>query len=786
MQPCSVSASQPVEYWPSWTLSGFGRALGRSITDGRTLNATSVMVNLLLLGMGYKLYSSMKLRERQADQQQFMVLSPDTLEQYRFARIAPTIPEAAFELVEMFNHENALFMPHGVLIYGASGSGKTTCVRTIAAESGAHLISVAAPELVPMAVGGGVTKVRALFAQVSDMLQKGLANKVIICIEDIDMMIVRGGAYEIECRTTLNELFKYMESLSLYARQKIQIFGTTSSIGALDGSMLRSEHFDYKIQIYLPDNDVRELLLRHFCSSITNTLSDEQFELLAQKTHDWSPAQIKQLVHEATFRAIREKATALTFEHLAVQFEQMEQANVGAEHEIKARLYTPTQVKTTFADVAGNEAAKDALGDIVSFLKNPKKYLDAGAQIPRGVLLSGEPGNGKTLLARALAGEANCLFLSVTGSEFVELYVGMGASRVREMFAAARNLAPCIIFIDEIDSLAAKRSGDSLGSGREADQTLNQLLAEMDGFASNPKPVIVVAATNRPDILDPAILRPGRFDRKVMVAYPDALAREKILKIHTAGKKIAADIDLKVLAQATPGFSGADLASMVNEALIAAINAGREEATLADFNEARDTIYMGAVNKNMVRLLQELWPTAVHEAGHAMVTLLNPGTAAPLYKLTILSRGGTLGHNESFYPEERHSLTRQEYITRIMISMGGRIAEELLCGEVCEGAWGDFRNATAIARAMVCDYGMSDLGPMTYSKHELSDQMAFAVDQEVQRILRECYAAAKKQIEDNRHLLEKLATVLLEREEMGADEVYELLGIEPRTTHKIV
>lgn len=439
----------------------------------------------------------------------------------------------------------------------------------------------------------------------------------------------------------------------------------------------------------------------------------------------------------------------------------------------------------TFADVAGNDAAKEALADIVDFLENPEKFEQSGARIPRGVLMTGEPGNGKTLLARALAGEAGVPFIAVSGSQFDEVFVGLGAARIRALFKAARDQnSPCIIFIDEIDAVGKKRNNSPFSGSGGQEQTLNQLLTEMDGFTQNDR-IIVIGATNRVEILDDALVRPGRLDRKVTVAYPDVTSREAILKVHAKNKKIASEVDLSVIARATSGFSGADLANLINEALIVSVKAGHAEATLADFNEAHDTIRMGARHTSLIRTPEELRQTAYHEAGHALLHLLFPKTADPLHKLTILARGNALGLTWSLPEGDRVGMSQEQFITLIKILCAGRIAENMMFGHISTGASNDFERATSLARSMVCNYGMSDLGQMVYEQDKISDEMAYKVDQEVRKIIDTCYAETVKLLTTHRAMLVTLAEELLKKEELSADEVYALLKIEPRTSHKI-
>lgn len=463
--------------------------------------------------------------------------------------------------------------------------------------------------------------------------------------------------------------------------------------------------------------------------------------------------------------------------------------NIFTMGKSRAKMFMPSTIKDNFNSVAGATEAKEELQDIVDYLKNPEKYKRLGAKITRGILLVGEPGNGKTLLARAVAGEANCPFFSISGSDFIEVFVGVGAARVRDLFAQARKHAPCIIFIDEIDAVGRHR-GSGLGGGHdEREQTLNQLLTEMDGFQTTGGSVIILAATNRPDVLDKALLRPGRFDRRVEVPYPDLVSREQILNLHAKNVKLAPDVDLQKIARGTPGFSGADLANIINEAAIIASKKNQESVTVADFEEARDKILLGKELKTVVLSEDERRLTAYHEAGHAMVGLLLPESTDPLHKVTIIPRGRALGVTHSLPEREKYTKTKDEMIAAVKVALGGRVAEEIVFDTVTTGAYSDFIKATEVVRNMVCRFGMSDeLGSIVYGQNhgdfQYSQKTAEKIDAEVQRIMNECQGDVKHLLEQNRDKLSLLAETLLEKETMFASEVYELLGIEPRVEYK--
>jgi cell division protease FtsH len=449
----------------------------------------------------------------------------------------------------------------------------------------------------------------------------------------------------------------------------------------------------------------------------------------------------------------------------------------------RARLLSMQQKKVTFKDVAGVDEAKEELREIIEFLREAQKFQKLGGRIPKGVLLVGHPGTGKTLLARAVAGEANVPFFSISGSDFVEMFVGVGASRVRDLFEQGKKNAPCIIFIDEIDAVGRHR-GAGLGGGHdEREQTLNQLLVEMDGFESN-EGVILVAATNRPDVLDPALLRPGRFDRRVVVPLPDVRGREEILRVHTRKIPLADDVDLSILARGTPGFSGAELSNMVNEAALNAARQNRKSVLMYDFELAKDKVLMGAERKSMLLTPEEKKVTAYHEAGHALVAALTPN-ADPLHKVTIIPRGMALGVTMQLPETDKHNYTREYLETRLAVMMGGRLAEEIFLNQMSTGAGNDIEQATEMARKMVCEWGMSNLGPLTFGKKEeqiflgrelaqhrdFSEETAKQIDIEVRRFVSQGYETAKKVLENNRETLVRIAAALLDREVLDANEL---------------
>jgi len=454
----------------------------------------------------------------------------------------------------------------------------------------------------------------------------------------------------------------------------------------------------------------------------------------------------------------------------------------------KARLMTDSQEKVTFNDVAGIDEAKEELQEIIEFLRDPRKFTRLGGRIPKGVLLVGAPGTGKTLLARAIAGEAGVPFFSISGSDFVEMFVGVGASRVRDLFLQGKKHAPCIIFIDEIDAVGRHR-GAGLGGGHdEREQTLNQLLVEMDGFESN-EGVILISATNRPDVLDPALLRPGRFDRQVVVPVPDVKGREEILRVHVKKTVLGDNADMQTLARGTPGFTGADLENMVNEAALLAARRGKDRVEMNDFEDAKDKVLMGTERRSMIISDEEKKTTAYHESGHTLVAKLLPNTD-PIHKVTIIPRGRALGLTQQLPLDEKHTYPKDYLLNSLCILMGGRAAEEIVLGMQTTGAGNDIERATTLARKMVCDFGMSDsLGPLSFGKKEeqiflgreisqhrdYSELTAQKIDEEVRRMVMDAYAKTSNLIKDNLEVLHQLAGALLEKETLDGKQIEEIL-----------
>jgi len=532
-----------------------------------------------------------------------------------------------------------------------------------------------------------------------------------------------------------------------------------------------------------PSKKFRTTIFKESAPDLTKTLRDKQVLINVKEVNraDW----VTFLLNAAPL-----------FLLVAFWIFMMRQMQAGGNKALsfgksRARLLTAQQKKATFKDVAGTDEAKEELQEIIEFLKDPQKFQKLGGRIPKGVLLVGPPGTGKTLLARAIAGEANVPFFSISGSDFVEMFVGVGASRVRDLFEQGKKNAPCIIFIDEIDAVGRHR-GAGLGGGHdEREQTLNALLVEMDGFESN-EGVILIAATNRPDVLDPALLRPGRFDRRVVVARPDVKGREEILRVHTRKVPLSDDVDLSVIARGTPGFSGADLANLVNEAALWAARQGRKMVFMTDFEMSKDKVLMGVERKSMILSEEEKRNTAYHEAGHALVAAMTPGTD-PLHKVTIIPRGMALGLTMQLPIDDKHTYTKTYLEGTLTVLMGGRCAEEIFLGHITTGAGNDIERATDISRKMVCDWGMSSLGPLAFGKKEeaiflgreiaqhrdYSEDTAIRIDQEVHRIVTTAYNDAHAILENNRDTLERIALALLDREVLDATELRLLMDNKP-------
>lgn len=678
----------------------------------------------------------------------------------------------------------------GVLLVGEPGNGKTLLAKAVAGEANCPFFSITGSDFIEVFVGVGAARVRDLFAQA----RKNAPS--IIFIDEIDAIGRQrgtgfGGGHD-EREQTLNQLLTEMDGFDATPAPVI-ILAATNMPEVLDKALLRPGRFDRRVDVPFPDLQARHQILSIHGQNVK--LADSvDLQKIAEETAGFSGADLANLMNKAALIASKKNNDIISMEDLLeahklildAQSSMPASANTLPKSSIKVRMIMPYQIKISFKDVAGLPEAKEEVQEVVDFLKNPDKYKRMGAQIPRGILLCGEPGNGKTLLAKAIAGEAGCPFFPMSGSEFVEMYVGVGAARVRELFAQARKHSPCIIFIDEIDAVGSRRYGGE-GGQEERNQTLNQLLIEMDGFDTNTS-IIVIGATNRVDMLDDALKR--RLTRHIDVAYPDLLSREQILKVHTRKMKLAPSVDLHKLARGTPGFSGASLANLANEAaIIASRNPEQQEITMRDFDIARDRLVMGKEYKHKIMNDYERRVTAFHEAGHALAILMNPEYMEPLFKLTILPMGSSLGSTHWLPERDKYITTKNESLATIKTALGGRAAEELVFNEQSTGAGSDFIRATELAQKMVRHWGMSEnLGPVIYNRHvglDYSVDTANKIDLEVRELLQKCYKEVQNMLIANRDKLDLLAHALLEKEIMFAEEVYELLGITPRESFKI-
>jgi cell division protease FtsH len=680
----------------------------------------------------------------------------------------------------------------GVLLVGEPGNGKTLLAKAVAGEANVPFFSITGSDFIEVFVGVGAARVRDLFAQARKTAPS------IVFIDEIDAIGRQrgsgfGGGHD-EREQTLNQLLTEMDGFDTSGAPVI-VLAATNMPDVLDKALLRPGRFDRRVNVPFPDEESRHQILLVHAHSIA---MDPEVNLtaIATDTAGFSGADLANLVNIAAINASKKNKPLVTQEDFDEALKSIIQSHAtggmrssAEKSQYAPKMFMPSQVKVNFDQVAGADEAKEELVDVVDFLKNPQKFNRLGAKLPRGVLLAGEPGNGKTLLAKAVAGEANVPFFSASGSEFVEKYVGVGAARVRELFSTARRHAPAIIFIDEIDAVGRSRGG-SEGGHEEREQTLNQILTEMDGFDTSAKPVIVIGATNRPDILDKALLRPGRFDKKVEVPYPDLLSRKKILLVHAKDKKIDPSVNFDTIAKGTPGFTGADLANLINEAAILASKSGKDQVLVEDFEEARDKILLGKESKTKILTPKEREVTAFHEAGHALVRLLLPEHSDPLYKVTIVPRGRALGVTHSLPEKEKYTADKEEMMATIASALGGRVAEELVFNKLETGAASDFQKATEIARDMVCRYGMSEkLGPIFYGQsprdYRYSESTSQLIDDEVRSLTNQSYIRALDLLKTNRDKLDALANALLEKETLYAGEIYELLSIAPREEFKL-
>ena len=657
-------------------------------------------------------------------------------------------------------------IPRGVLLSGPSGTGKTLIAKAMANSADVPFISVTGPELANIYIDP-VERMHALFKEAREK------SPCIIFIDEIEAIGAvdnRYGATNQSRTPALSQLLLEMDGMG--NNSGVIVLAVCNHQDRLDKSLLRAGRLDRHIYVAQPNTEERAEIFQLYLKDV-KLADDVDLSKLAEITSGLSGADISKVCNDAAF-------TATVADEETVKFSYFEQAVVNVRKGLEDKSMEMGTIK--FADVAGMEEAKREVTEIVDFLKHPEKYSHLGGRIPKGALLVGPPGTGKTMLAKAVAGEAHVPFFSRSGSEFVEMYVGVGASRVRELFAEAKEKAPCVVFIDEIDAVGTKRSNEGFNS--EHDQTLNQLLTEMDGI-DGASGVIVLAATNREDILDDALLRPGRFDRKVHVTLPALTDREAIFKVHLKKVKVDETVDLTQLARQTPGMSGAEIANVCNEAAILAARQNREAVTMADFNEAIDKVTLGLENKSMLMTRQDVYETAVHEAGHT-TTIWLLEHAAPLVKISIVPRGKALGVNMTM-PEERVGYTKQAFLDEICSFMGGRAAEELFLGTIGTGALNDMQQATRIARSMVMYYGMSEKMPnISYydpqgqlGQRPYSDERARLIDEETSRIVNEQYDRAKKLISEHAEQHHKVVDALMEKEVIFPADVEAIFGKRP-------
>ncbi len=669
-------------------------------------------------------------------------------------------------------------VPKGILLYGPPGCGKTLLAKALAGEAGASFFSISGSDFVELYVGVGASRVRELFKEARENAP------ALIFIDELDSVGRARGTTSTpmasgEQEQALNQILAEMDGFS--TSEGIIVVAATNRPDILDQALLRPGRFDRTVGLERPDENARLAILKIHAGS-KRLASEVSLEEIARRAIGLTGADLASVMNEGALLAARAGEATVGQEHLD---EALQRILAAPERQRRLSLRdrsiakrVPPSGRVTFADVAGVDDAIEELAEVSGYLANPDRFAEMGARAPKGILLSGPPGCGKTLLARAVAGEANAAFFSVAGSEFVEVFVGEGASRVRELFAEARAVAPAIVFIDEIDAVGARR-GTSLDGTRESDQTLNQILVELDGFDLQTA-VVVMGATNRPDILDPALVRPGRFDRHVRMALPDRSGRRRILALHTAGKPIAPDVDLDVVASLTRGFSGADLANVVNEAALLATRRGSPHITLQLLEEGVDRAVIGVASRGTILSEAERRMVAYHEAGHALVAMALPGAALP-HKLTIVPRGGTLGHCAVVDTHDRAVRSQSDFLGTLAMLLGGRAAEELVFADRASSAESDLERVGEIARMMVCELGMSDaLGPVGYGSNGAnagrSEEEARLIYSEVRRLVDEAYEQALSVLVSSRRVLDRVAEALLERESLSAAELEHLVN----------
>ena len=669
-------------------------------------------------------------------------------------------------------------VPKGVLLYGPPGCGKTLLARALAGESGANFYSISGSDFVELYVGVGASRVRELFREARDN------SPAVIFIDELDSVgrtrAAGVGPPQGEQEQALNQILAEMDGFA--TSDGIIVVGATNRADVLDPALLRPGRFDRTVGLERPDEAGRLAILQvHAAGKVLG--SDVDLATIAHRAIGLTGADLASVMNEGALLAARVHQPKINQAQLEAALQRIldapeRQRRLSLRDRSVAKRFTSAQ-RVTFAEVAGVDDAIAELAEVRDYLADPDRFARLGARVPRGILLSGPPGCGKTLLARAVAGEANAAFFSVAGSEFVEILVGEGASRVRELFAEAGSMAPAIVFIDEIDAIGARRQASAVaGNNRESEQTLNQILVELDGFEVSSG-VIVIAATNRPDVLDPALVRPGRFDRQVAVTLPDRAGRRAILGLHTAGKRLAPDVDLDTVAALTRGFSGADLANVVNEAALLAARHDRADISMALVEEGIDRVLLGVASRGVLLTDEERRLIAYHEAGHALVARALPGAVLP-HKLSISPRGATLGHCQVFETHDRMVRSKSMLLDQMAGLLGGRVAEELVFAELSAGSAGDLRRVGHIARQMVSELGMSDaLGPLSYDNADgrvCSEEEARLIHLETRRLADDAYERARAVLAANRGTLDRLAGALLEHETITAAEIEALAG----------